>query len=318
MRSFTVTAKDSGQRLNRYLEKLVPALYPSLMHKYLRTKRIKINGKRAEASARLSEGDLVQLYISDDLFFMHKKQPDFMRASSQLTLLFEDQNIAVIYKPAGLLVHDDSSKTADTLINRLLRYLYEKGEYGPSDSESFTPALCNRLDRGTAGIVLAAKSSAALREMNLLLKNRLITKRYLCAVTAKPPDDGTYTAWAVKDSGRNTVSVFDSPGPGAKTMITSVHTVGRKNGLWLLDVGLVTGRTHQIRAHLKHLGCPVLGDGKYGDGRINRRYNISRQALAAYEVTFNIAEHANEFPVLSYLDNTTFSLDNVWFKEEYF
>ena len=318
MNSISVTPNDSGQRLNRVLEKLVPSLYPSLMHKYLRTKRIKVNGKRAEASTRVFQGDEIQLYIPDEFFSRSKTIPDFMRASPKITVLYEDDNLAVIYKPAGLLVHDDKLNFGDTLINRLLRYLHAKGEYDARKTEGFTPSLCNRLDRGTAGIVLAAKNSAALRELNVMLKERLIDKYYLCVVISKPPKDGSYAAWIKKDTDRNIVSVHDKPVQGAKAIITDLSTLGHANGLWLVEAKLVTGRTHQIRAHLRHLGCPILGDGKYGDGNVNRRHNISRQALTAYKIVFNPSVGPAEFPVLSYLDGKTIALETVWFAEQLF
>ncbi len=318
MKSFTITKMDDGQRLNRFLEKTVPLLSGSMMYKSLRTKRIKVNGKRAEASTRLSEGDLVELYLSDEMFDKSKKQPDFMRASKQITILYEDNNIILMNKPAGLLVHDDSNTSSDTMINRLLRFLFERGDYVPNSEESFTPALCNRLDRGTEGIVIAAKNPDALREMNRIIKERLIKKHYLAAVVAKPPKNGKYTANLFKDEKHNTVFISTTPVPGSKTIVTAFSTLKEGDGLWLLDVDLITGRTHQIRAHLKHLGCPILGDGKYGDGHINRRYRVTRQALAAYRIRFDLSEHLSEFPTLAYLDKESFKLDSVWFEAEFF
>ena len=318
MRSFSVSDQDDGQRLSRFLEKMVPSLYPSLMHKYLRTKRIKINGKRAESASRLSEGDVVELYINDEFFEKKKKSPGFLSASSKLTVLYQDTNVAVLYKPAGVLSHEDKTDFNDTLINRFLRFLYESGEYDPYSVQSFTPALCNRLDRGTSGIVLAAKTAESLREMNKIIKYRLLEKHYLAIVTSKPPEDGSYTAYLLKNNNNNTVLIFDMPVKKAKIIITDFTTISQKDGLWLIDIKLVTGRTHQIRAHLKHLGCPVLGDGKYGDGHINKQYNINRQALAAYNVEFKLGVYKSEFPVLAYLDEKSFSVDSVWFEESYF
>ena len=285
------------------------------MYRYIRLKRIKVNGKRCEASTRLHENDLVTLYISDEFFLKTKKQPQFMLASKTLTIVYEDANIAILYKPAGVLVHDDSAEFSDTLINRFLRYLYEKGEYDQNDKQSFTPALCNRLDRGTAGIVIAAKKRNALAEMNRIIKDRFVKKNYLCITVEKPPKDGTYTAFLKKDERKMMVHISDKPETGYKKIITSIKTKEQRNGLWLLDIDLITGRTHQIRAHLKHLGCPVLGDGKYGDGQINKKYGLKRQALCCYKVTFNLD---GDFETLSYLQGKSFSIDDVWFKDEFF
>jgi len=318
MKSFTVTRQDDGQRLNRFLENVVPSLYPSMMYKYLRIKRIKVNNKKAEGSTRLSEGDVVELYISDDFFTGTKSSPDFMKASSKLTFIYQDDNIALIYKPAGILTHDDKSENRDTLINRFLRYLYEHNEYESNTGESFTPALCNRLDRGTSGIVIAAKNSSSLREMNKIIKLRMIKKHYLAIVTSKPPADGIYSAYLIKDEKNNTVSVMQRAVIGAKSIITGLRTISKNNGLYLVEVDLITGRTHQIRAHLRFLGCPILGDGKYGDGRVNRKFGLTRQALACYKVTFELDAEENDFPVLFYLNNRSFEIKSNWFVDEYF
>ena len=319
MKSFTVAAADDGQRLSRFIEKCVPGLPASLMYKYLRKKRIKVNGKRCEASQRLAMGDVIEMYLNDELFAQQKKLPDFMKASRALTVVYEDANIAVLYKPAGVLVHDDSGNVIrDTLINRFLRYLYEKGEYTPSKEESFTPALCNRLDRGTAGLVLAAKNRQSLKELDYIVKNRLIDKRYLTIAVGKPPKNGIYEAHLEKNEQTNLVRVTAKATAGSKPITTGFTTLATKGELSLIEVELITGRTHQIRAHLAYLGSPILGDGKYGIGTVNRRYHITRQALCAYKVKFNLADRPDS--PLAYLDGKEVTLEPsvVWFAEEYF
>ncbi len=317
MKSFEISAADDGQRLSRFIEKCVPGLPGPMMYRYIRKKRIKVNGRRCEASTRLRAGDLVEMYINDELFSRQRKLPDFMGAAKGLSPVYEDERMAVLYKPAGLLVHDDDGRmTRDTLINRFLRYLFEKGEYQPREDEAFTPALCNRLDRGTAGLVLAAKDRESLAELDRMVKQRLIDKRYLAVSVGRPPKDGLYRAFLLKDAEANSVRVGSRELPGWKPIATGVRLLARRGELNLLEVELVTGRTHQIRAHLAYLGSPLLGDGKYGIGEINRRYRITRQARCAYKLTF----HPGDGSSLAYLEGRAVAVDRslIWFLEEYF
>lgn len=318
MRRLTVSEHDDGQRLNRYLARLVPDLPGGLMHKYLRLKRIKLNGKRADAATRLRAGDVLELYIGDEFFTTAPKQPDFMRASRELGVVYEDGDIALLNKPAALLVHEGNGERGqpDTLVNRFLRYLYERGEYDPNEQSSFTPALANRLDRGTSGLVMAAKTPRALRELGRIVKERLVEKKYLCVTADPPPRDGRYTAYLAKDEAKNIASIRREPFDGARKIEASYRTLAKKGGLYLVEADIKTGRTHQIRAHLAYLGAPILGDVKYGDKKINERYRVKRQALAAYKLTFFL-DSIPDSP-LFYLNNRVFELDDVWFKTRFF
>jgi 23S rRNA pseudouridine955/2504/2580 synthase len=179
MKTFTIGPNDAGQRLDKFLRKAVPGLPASLMHKYVRLKRIKLNGARCEAARRLALGDRLELYVNDE-FFGPKAAAGFMDAPADVEIVYEDENVLLADKPAGLLSHEDASESADTLINRIRRYLHEKGEYAPENEQSFAPALCNRLDRNTGGIVIAAKNAEALRILNEKIKLREVTKLYLC------------------------------------------------------------------------------------------------------------------------------------------
>ncbi len=315
MKQFIIEKNDSGQRLDKFISKAVPNLPQSLMYKYIRLKRIKLNGKRCEISTRLNVGDALQMYINDE-FFGNSSQHEFLSVPCDIDVVYEDENILLVNKKCGMVVHEDDEKTTDTLINRISHYLYNKGEYDPEREASFAPALCNRLDRNTSGIVICAKNAESLRLLNRIVKEREITKNYLCITLGTPnPNEATLTAYLEKNESTNTVYISDKKTPANKTIITKYKVIKSRNGLSLCEIDLITGRTHQIRAHMAYIGHPLLGDGKYGINQENRARNIKTQALCAYKLTFDFKTDAG---ILNYLNGKSFEIKDIWFVKEYF
>lgn len=317
MREYYITKNDSGQRLNKFLEKAVPLLSGGMMHKYLRLKRIKVNGKRTEAAYRLAEGDAVQLYINDEYFDAPCEEDAFRHiAQPQVNIVYEDENILLADKAPGMVVHADEHGDRNTLIAHIQAYLYQSGAWNPDDAASFAPALCNRIDRNTGGIVICAKTAEALRILNERIKERELEKRYLCVVHGRPkPPDGLIENYLRRDEKRKQVTLHQTRVPGAKTAKTRYRTLASHGKLSLVECELLTGRTHQIRAHMASIGCPLLGDGKYGTNELNRPYGETGQLLYAYSLTFRFAQDAG---ALAYLDGRSFRVPHIPFVEKYF
>ena len=316
MKTVIVGENDFNQRLDRFIQKMIPTMPASLLQKYIRTKRIKVNGKRAQNSQILLKGDCIELFIRDE-FVLPFENPalTFMASKNNLDVLYEDKHLLLVNKAPGLVVHEDQDKSPDTLIARIQRYLFEKGEYSPENEHSFSPALCNRIDRNTGGIVIAAKDASTLRVINELIRNHLIKKKYLCLVHGIPsPLTGTLKNYLLKDCERNRVAVYNTPTEGAKRSATFYKTLSSKGNYSLIEVELITGRTHQIRAQFAHFGYPLVGDTKYGLQKSNRDIGYRYQALYAYQLSIHAAEEAQH---LSYLNKTVFEVPNVWFREEY-
>ena len=316
MKEFTVGPNDAGQRLDRFLSKAVPLLPASLAQKYIRIKRIKLNGSRAERDTRLQAGDVLQLYINDEFFEAPREDNAYLTvAAPKLNIVYEDDNILLADKRPGMAVHPhDGAEYGRTLIDHIQAYLYQKREWSPRGENSFAPALCNRIDRNTGGIVIAAKNAEALRILNQKIKDRELEKRYLAIVEGVPkPASGSLKGYLFKDAKKNRVFVTDKPQPGAKTCQTNYVTISTKNGLSLVECDLITGRTHQIRAQFAHSGHPLLGDGKYG--KLNKKSDRNYQALYSYKLTFRFTTDAG---CLAYLNGKTFQVDKVDFVEEYF
>lgn len=316
MKELTIGQNDAGQRLDRFLAKAVPLLPASLAQKYIRLKRIKRNGQRAQRDTRLEVGDKLQLYINDEFFDTPREDNAYLTvAAPKLNIVYEDAHILLVDKRPGLAVHPhDGAEYGRTLIDQIQAYLYQKHEWRPREEHAFTPALCNRIDRNTGGIVIAAKTAEALRVMNQKIKDREIDKRYLAIVEGTPkPKEGSLKGYLFKDAVKNRVFVTDSPKPGAKTCQTNYKILAARNGLSLVECELITGRTHQIRAQFAHAGHPLLGDGKYG--KLDKRYDRTYQALYSYRLTFLFTTDSG---ALEYLNGKSFQVEKVDFVEEYF
>ncbi len=288
MKEIKIGKNDVGQRLDRVLRRAVPALPPSLMQKYLRLKRIKLNGARTQGDARLCAGDTVQLYINDEFFKGPAPEESWRRARGNVNIVYEDENILLCDKRPGQVVHEDENPGSDTLINNIKALLYARGEWNPVCENAFAPALCNRIDRNTGGLVIAAKTAEALRVMNEKIRLHEVQKTYLCLVHGRPsPAAGHLKHFIRRDTQKKQVAVFDRPMPGALTAEMRYRVLESRGGLSLVECTLITGRTHQIRAQMAHIGHPLAGDTKYGTARRNTELPFAHQALYAWRVRFD-------------------------------
>jgi len=315
LKEIIINKNDSGQRIDKLITKLFPQLPQSMLYKSLRKDCVKVNNKHVKDGAfRVSEGDVLKLYIKDE--FLEIPDPDtaFMKIEPRLSIVYEDDNILLCDKKQGMCVHADDEGSTDTLIEHIKSYLWRKGEYNPEDENTFCPSLCNRIDRNTGGIVIAAKNAETLRIMNQKIKDRELQKKYLCLVYGHlPKKSGRLSGYIFKDEKKKQVFVYDEPKKGALSYSTLYKVIREYPGYSEVEAELETGRTHQIRAGFAHIGHPLLGDGKYGTNEINRNFPYYGQALYSYKLKFTFKTDGG---ILEYLNGKEFAVDNVTFQKK--
>lgn len=313
MREITVNGNDENKRLDKVLAKLMPSLSKNLLYKSLRKNCVRVNGKHIKDGAfKLSKGDILTLYFDDSFFEKPSYYTDFMNISPKLDIVYEDENLLLVNKPQGVLVHEDNNQDPENLLSHIKSYLYKNGEYSIDTENSFAPSLANRIDRGTGGIVIAAKNAEALRILNEKIKNREVKKFYLCLAEGNfNKKEGEINGYIVRDEKSRKTAFFDEPVPFSKKTSTAYRVLEEFSDYSLLEVELKTGRTHQIRASLSHIGHPLLGDRKYASADNVRRFGYSYPALFAYKLKFDFSENAG---ILEYLNGKSFEIENVEFK----
>ena len=315
MREFKINSNDAGQRIDRFIRKAMPELSLSQIYKYIRTNHVKINRKRPKNDTRLVEGDIVQLYIREEDLVARKSDDADLNRKVNITVVYEDENILLCDKRPGIVVHESEGAKTNTLIDDVKAYLYQTGKYDPSKENTFAPALCNRIDRNTGGIVIVAKNAPTLRVMNSLIKARAFSKYYLCICCGELEKmSGTLKNYLLKDEATNKVKVFNYRVPGSLEAKTEYKLLETLNGFSLVEARLITGRTHQIRAQFAFIGHPLVGDTKYG--RRDRMENAGRsyQALYSYKLKFDFSESAEH---LEYLKGKSFCVKKVDFVDDF-
>lgn len=303
MKEIYISKNDGNQRFDRFLRKYFENAPLSVIQKNIRKKNFKINDKRAKADDFINENDKITMYISDENYDKWLRKTDFKPSDFNLNIVFEDDNVIIMDKDKGLLTH--ASSKADygkNLVDQMLSYLYKTGQVDKTD-KTFNPAVVNRLDRNTEGLVIGAKNSTSLRSLNEAIKKREIDKYYLTIVKGDIRENFTIETKIAKNDRKNKVKSSKD----GSNILTHFRPIESNGKFTLLECQLITGKTHQIRFSLAKNNTPIIGDRKYGDSATNRllneEYKINNQILLAYKIKFN---HIKE---LAYLENREFKSD---------
>ena len=316
MKSIQVDRSWDGRRLTRFLQKAMPSATMGQIRRFLRLGRVKVDGKRADEETVLRESAVVDMYVEDDFFAeAEREDPFYSKIRPRLTILYEDEQVMLLSKRAGLVCHPDEGEKVHTLLTYAQAYLYQKGEWNPKTD--FAPALCNRIDRFTAGIVILAKTQEALRAMDAKIRTHEVQKYYLCIVHGRMKyPEGTLRHWLTKKPEQKKVTVLRKNEPGSKEAVTYYQVIDERDGLTLCECLLGTGRTHQIRAQFAAIGHPLLGDNQYGQAKLNEKTGrVNGQALCAYRLIFDFEGDAG---CLNGLNGLTVQVKDVPFVHEFF
>lgn len=290
MREIIIDKNEAQQRLDRFLKKYLGEASQSFLYKMIRKKNIKLNGNRAKPEDIIQEGDIIQLYLSEETIEKFRTKKAEVKSGLTPNILYEDDNIVLINKPVGILSHSTGEKFEENIVDSLINYLILSSQYVPRIEKSFTPSICNRLDRNTSGIIIGAKNYKSLRYVNEAIRDGHVKRFYKTIVKGRVEESVEEKAYLSKNDDRNMVKIYNEDFKGAKEIVTRMRPLATKNGYTLLEVQLITGRTHQIRSHLSKLGYPVIGDRKYGihseNTKFKEKYGLENQWLHAYKIEF--------------------------------
>lgn len=287
MQVIQVNQNEAGQRLDKLLTKYLNEAPKSFLYKMLRKKNITLNGKKADGSEKLSVGDEIKLFLAEETIHKFSKREIQTISDINLDIIYENDHVLILNKPAGVL--SQKAKESDVSLNEtIISYLLSQQKITTQELKTFRPAVCNRLDRNTSGIVIAGKTLLGLQEMSALLRNRDLSKYYRCFVKGVIKEQQLIDGWLYKDEKTNKVTILSKERKGASYIKTQYVPIAHGKDITLLEVKLLTGRSHQIRAHLSSIGHAIIGDYKYGDKTINdwykKNYNVTAQLLHSYRL----------------------------------